>query len=71
MAVRLSALRTGRCFLSKPQGLVRPEGLGKLIKIIHHTGSRTRDLRFVTQLLNHYKLRNISTDPVRTELFSY
>jgi hypothetical protein len=52
MAVRLSALRIGRCFtpqkhyfhasgtyfclrLSKPQGPVRPEGLGKLIKIIH------------------------------------
>jgi hypothetical protein len=56
MAVRLSALRTGRCFtpqkhyfyasgthfcyrLSKPQGLVRPEGLGELIKIIHLIGS--------------------------------
>jgi hypothetical protein len=61
MAVRLSALRTGRCFtpqkhyfyasgtqlcyrVSKPQGLVRPEGFGKLIKIIHLIGSRTRDL---------------------------
>jgi hypothetical protein len=59
MAVRLSALRTGRCFtsqkhyfyvsgthlrLSKPQDLVRPEGLGNLIKIIHLIGSRTRDL---------------------------
>jgi hypothetical protein len=61
MAVRLSALRTGRCFtpqkhylyvsgthfcyrLSKPQGLARPEGLGKLIKIIHLIGYRTRDL---------------------------
>jgi hypothetical protein len=30
--------------LSKPQGLVRPEGLSKLIKIIHLIGSRTRDL---------------------------
>jgi hypothetical protein len=27
-----------------PQGLVRPERLGKLIKIIHLTGSRTHDL---------------------------
>jgi hypothetical protein len=59
MAVRLSALRTGFtpqkhyfyacdthfcCRLSKPQGLVRPEGLGNLIKIIHLIGSRTRDL---------------------------
>jgi hypothetical protein len=61
MAVRLSALRTGRCStlpehyfyasgihfcyrLSKPQGLMRPEGLGNLIKIIHLIGSRTRDL---------------------------
>jgi hypothetical protein len=61
MAVRLSALRAGRCFtpqkhyfyasdthfclrLSKPRGLVRPEGLGKLIKIIHLMRSRTRDL---------------------------
>jgi hypothetical protein len=30
--------------LSKLQGLVRPEGLGKLIKIIHRIVSRTRDL---------------------------
>jgi hypothetical protein len=30
--------------LSKPQGPVRPEGLGKLKKFIHHIGSRTRDL---------------------------
>jgi hypothetical protein len=61
MAVRLSALRTGRCFtpqkhyfyasgthfcqrLSKSQGLMRPEGLDKFIKIIHLIGSRTRDL---------------------------
>jgi hypothetical protein len=61
MAVRLSALRTGRCFtpqkhyfyasgthlcyrLSKPQGLGRPEGLGKLINIIYLIRSRTRDL---------------------------
>jgi hypothetical protein len=61
MAVRLSALRTGRCFtpqkhyfyafgihfcqrMSKPQGLVRPEGLGNLIKIIHLNGSQIRDL---------------------------
>jgi hypothetical protein len=61
MAVRFSALPTGRCFtpqksyfyasgthfcyrLSKHQGLVQPEGLDKLIKIIHLIGSRTRDL---------------------------
>jgi hypothetical protein len=30
--------------MSKSQGLVRLEGLGKLIKIIHLIGSRTRDL---------------------------
>jgi hypothetical protein len=29
--------------LSKPQGLVRPEGLGKLKKFIHLIGTRTRD----------------------------
>jgi hypothetical protein len=30
--------------LSKPQGLVRPEGLGQLKKYIHFIVSRTRDL---------------------------
>jgi hypothetical protein len=30
--------------LSEPQGLVMLEGLDKLIKIIHHIGSRTLDL---------------------------
>jgi hypothetical protein len=30
--------------LSKPLGLVRPEGLGKLKTIFHLIGSRTRDL---------------------------
>jgi hypothetical protein len=59
MAIRLSALRTGRALLprnisasgthlcqrlSKPQGLVRPEGLGNLKKKIHLIRSRTRDL---------------------------
>jgi hypothetical protein len=61
MAVKLSALRTGRRFipkkcyfsysginfcwrLSKPQSLVRPEGLGKLIKFIHLIEYRTHDL---------------------------
>jgi hypothetical protein len=61
MAVRLSALRTGRALLprniifvllvltsvrglSKPQGLVLPDGLGKLKQIIHPIGSGTRDL---------------------------
>jgi hypothetical protein len=59
MAVRLSALRTGRCFtpqkhyfyasvlisrLSKPQGLVQPEGIGKLIKIVCLIRCRTHDL---------------------------
>jgi hypothetical protein len=58
MAVRLSASRTSRallprtfsafgthfCYrLSKPKGLVRPEVLGKLKKVIHLVGSRTRD----------------------------
>jgi hypothetical protein len=31
--------------MSKPQGLVQPEGLGKLKKVIHLIGSRTRDLQ--------------------------
>jgi hypothetical protein len=31
--------------LSKPQGLVLPEGLGKFKKLIHLIGSRTCDLR--------------------------
>jgi hypothetical protein len=30
--------------LGKPQGLVRPEGLGKLEKLIYLIGSRTRDM---------------------------
>jgi hypothetical protein len=30
--------------LSEPQGLVWPEGLGRLKKFIHLMGSRTRDL---------------------------
>jgi hypothetical protein len=30
--------------LSEPQGLVLPEGLGKLKKFIHFAGFRTRDL---------------------------
>jgi hypothetical protein len=30
--------------LSEPQGLVRPGELGKLKKLIHIIGSRTRDL---------------------------
>jgi hypothetical protein len=54
MAARLSALRTGRgihpiniifLLLSKPQGLVRPEGLDKLKKPIHLFESRIRDRR--------------------------
>jgi hypothetical protein len=40
-----SASGTHFCLgLSKPQGLVQLEGLGKLTKIIHVTGSPTRDL---------------------------
>jgi hypothetical protein len=31
--------------MCKPQGLVRPEVLGKLMKVIHLTESRTRDLQ--------------------------
>jgi hypothetical protein len=57
MAVKLSALRTGRALLidiiilllvllsvSKPQGLVRLEELRKLKKLIYLIGSRTRGL---------------------------
>jgi hypothetical protein len=36
--------------LSKPQGVARPEGLGKIKKIIQLIGSQTRDLL----CLNHY-----------------
>jgi hypothetical protein len=60
MAVRLSALRTGRALLprniifllliliyvrrlSKPQDLVRPEGLGTLKKFIHLIGDDDDD----------------------------
>jgi hypothetical protein len=40
-----SASGTLFCYsLSKPQGLVRPEGLGKSKEFIHLVGSRTRDL---------------------------
>jgi hypothetical protein len=40
-----NASGTHFCYrLSKPQGLVRPEELGKFIKIIHLIGPRTRDL---------------------------
>jgi hypothetical protein len=59
MAVKLSALLTGRALLlrkkyfsasdnyayyrlSKLQGLVRPEELGKLKKLIYRIGSQTR-----------------------------
>jgi hypothetical protein len=34
---------------SKPQGLVQPEELGKLIKIIHLIGSRIRDLLYAVK----------------------
>jgi hypothetical protein len=30
--------------MSKPQGVIRSEGLGKLTKLIHLIGSRTRDV---------------------------
>jgi hypothetical protein len=40
-----SASGTHFCqWLSKPQDLVRPEGLGKLQKFVNLIGSRTRDL---------------------------
>jgi hypothetical protein len=57
----LSALSTGRVLLpknvtflfvvlisitlSKPQGLVQPEGFGKLRKLIHFIETRTRNLQ--------------------------
>jgi hypothetical protein len=57
MAVNLTAIRTGRALLrrkiiflllvqrlSEPQGLMRPEGLGKLKKFILLIGSQARDL---------------------------
>jgi hypothetical protein len=40
-----SAFGTHFCYrLIKPQGLVWPEGLGKLKKLIHFIGCRTSDL---------------------------
>jgi hypothetical protein len=69
MVVRLSALRTGRalltrnimsdsgthfCYrLSKRQGLVRPDGLGKLKKFFHLIGLQPATFRLGTQCLNH------------------
>jgi hypothetical protein len=50
MAVMLSALRPSRRFIIKKLisvrrwPILRPQGLGKLIKIIHLIGSRNRDL---------------------------
>jgi hypothetical protein len=58
MVAKLSALRTGRTLLPRDifmllalisvigqaHGVVLPEGLGKLKKLIHFIGSRTRDL---------------------------
>jgi hypothetical protein len=40
-----SACGTHFCYwLCKPQGLVRPKGLGKLKKLIHLVGTRTREV---------------------------
>jgi hypothetical protein len=56
MAIRVSAIRTSRALLPRNivwysfllekdlQGLVRPEGLDKLKKLIPFIGPRTRDL---------------------------
>jgi hypothetical protein len=49
--------------LSKPRGLVRLEELGKLEKLIHLNGSRTRDLRacsIVPQLLRWTMCQNLT-----------
>jgi hypothetical protein len=65
MAVGLSAPLPGKIFLllilisikrlSKPQGLVRLEVLGKLENFIHHITSRTRDLPACSIVpLRHY-----------------
>jgi hypothetical protein len=40
--------------LGKSEGLVRPEGLGKLKKFIHHIGSRTRDLSGYQKYVQYY-----------------
>jgi hypothetical protein len=42
MLRRVALVRTD--ISEEPQGRVRPEGLGNLIKIIHFIGPRTRDL---------------------------
>jgi hypothetical protein len=77
MALRLLALRTGRALFptniiflllvfisvrdSKPHGLVRQGGLGKLKQVIHFIGSRSHDLQacsIVPQPLR-YRVNNV------------
>jgi hypothetical protein len=43
--------------LSKPQALVRPEGLGKLKNLIHVIGSRTRDILACNIVLMQHFIR--------------
>jgi hypothetical protein len=61
--------------LSKPQGLMRPEGLGKLIKIIHFIGLITGNIlkelpiiriKYLTQLFSAVLVKDYF--PARWEL---
>jgi hypothetical protein len=47
--------------LSKPQGLVRPEALGKLKKYIHLIGSQTRDFPTCSLFPPPYCIQNEGT----------
>jgi hypothetical protein len=56
--------------LSKPQGLVRPEGLGKLINIIHLIGSRTRDLPVCNIIINLLFNEHVMVSPIDNVLIT-
>jgi hypothetical protein len=59
----LSASDTQFCYrLSKPQGLVQLEGLGKLKKLIHLIGSRTATFWLVAVLNQLKNKKTIRSD---------
>jgi hypothetical protein len=65
--ISLYVSSTHFCYrLSKPQGLVRLEGLRKLIKIIHLTGPRTRDLPACSIVPVHLRFLSPAFSPVTT-----
>jgi hypothetical protein len=57
--------------LTEPQGLMRPEGLGKLKEFIHLIGSRTRDLPACSIMPQPLRYRVPSLLSTRTELFPW